>query len=299
VPHRRIARAALCAARHRLWPPSAVDRGREQPPCFCQAPVPDPVRGLLTPRLSAPFTAPRSHARSRSPHALNRQSERRSDRRRIPHSIRSLDERAADVRVSAVDIRGEQEGGTQWGNRATREVFPPLVHLAQFAAPPRRPMWSTFESAVSGHGSFPTSQATSWLSVRATFTSAKPMTESDCASVPGRAQIRPCNTSKSSRCHGHTPVRCRCVGSRTQCAHFQSGRTTTSTLRMGTRIMADRRRSRTRRGRRYWGRPRANDGGSTENGADASLRAFVRALARQAARECFEVELKQRSRTIQ
>ncbi len=34
--------------------------------------------------------------------------------------------------------------------------------------PPHRPMWSTFESAVSGHGSFPTSQATSWLSVRAT-----------------------------------------------------------------------------------------------------------------------------------
>ena len=34
--------------------------------------------------------------------------------------------------------------------------------------PPHRPMWSTFESAVSGHGSFPTSQTTSWLSVRAT-----------------------------------------------------------------------------------------------------------------------------------
>ena len=34
--------------------------------------------------------------------------------------------------------------------------------------PPHRPMWSTFESAVSGHGSFPTSQTTSWSSVRAT-----------------------------------------------------------------------------------------------------------------------------------
>ena len=34
--------------------------------------------------------------------------------------------------------------------------------------PPHRPMWSTFESAVSGHDSFPTSQRTSWLSVRAT-----------------------------------------------------------------------------------------------------------------------------------
>ena len=35
--------------------------------------------------------------------------------------------------------------------------------------------------------------------------------------------------------------------------------------------------------------------GSGSTGADASLRAFVRALARQAARECFELELKQRS----
>lgn len=41
------------------------------------------------------------------------------------------------------------------------------------------------------------------------------------------------------------------------------------------------------------------DNGRNGSGADASLRAFVRALARQAARECFESELKQRSRTIQ
>jgi hypothetical protein len=41
------------------------------------------------------------------------------------------------------------------------------------------------------------------------------------------------------------------------------------------------------------------DGGSNANSADATLRAFVRALARQAARECFEGELKQRSRMIQ
>ena len=56
--------------------------------------------------------------------------------------------------------------------------------------------------------------------------------------------------------------------------------------------MADRRRSRTRRDRRHWIRARAKDSGGTENGADASLRAFVRALARQAARECF-VRLRQ------
>jgi hypothetical protein len=41
------------------------------------------------------------------------------------------------------------------------------------------------------------------------------------------------------------------------------------------------------------------DSGSNANGADASLRAFVRALARQAARECFELELKRHPRSIQ
>ena len=34
--------------------------------------------------------------------------------------------------------------------------------------PPHSPMWSMFESAVSDHGSFLTSQTTSWLSLRAT-----------------------------------------------------------------------------------------------------------------------------------
>jgi hypothetical protein len=37
------------------------------------------------------------------------------------------------------------------------------------------------------------------------------------------------------------------------------------------------------------------DSGRKSDRADSSLRAFVRALARQAARECFELELKQRS----
>jgi len=34
--------------------------------------------------------------------------------------------------------------------------------------PLHRPVWSTFEPAVSDHGSFPNSQLASWLSVRAT-----------------------------------------------------------------------------------------------------------------------------------
>ena len=47
------------------------------------------------------------------------------------------------------------------------------------------------------------------------------------------------------------------------------------------------------------GRARAKYSGRCGTGADESLRAFVRALARQTARECFHLELKRRSRTIQ
>ena len=49
---------------------------------------------------------------------------------------------------------------------------------------------------------------------------------------------------------------------------------------------------------RNWVRARAKDIGRSTNRADESLREFVCALARQAARECFELE-NQASRTIQ
>jgi hypothetical protein len=71
--------------------------------------------------------------------------------------------------------------------------------------PPHRLMWSTFESAVSGHGSFPNSQATFLVVCSWDVTSAKPITESDCASVPGQAQIRPCTTRPNH--HAATAVR--------------------------------------------------------------------------------------------
>ena len=123
-------RGVLCRAPAVVWSPSAVDPGREQPPCFCPGAVPDPVRGLLTPRLSLLLSAPRSHARSRSPDALNRRSERRSDRSLIARSIRSLDERAADASISAVEIRGEQEGEHR-GEQGLARGVPPLAHLAR------------------------------------------------------------------------------------------------------------------------------------------------------------------------
>ena len=129
-------------------------------------------------------------------------------------------------------------------------------------------------------------------------TSAKLAAESDCISASGQMQIRLSNSSESSPCHGGTPVRSRCVGRCAQRAH--SLRTTAaSTLGMGRRIMAERRRPRTGRGRRWRARTQARNNGRADNVADSSLRAFVRALARQAARECFERELRQRSPGIQ
>jgi hypothetical protein len=165
--------------------------------------------------------------------------------------------------------------------------------------PPHRPMWSTFEPAVSGHGSFPTSQIHFLVVCSCDVTSAKPITNRTAlwSQARRRSDRAPhvqiitlprryaCQTSMRREPH---PVR-----------PFHCGRTTTSTLRMGRRIMADGRRSRTGRGRRYRVRARAKDSGSTEKGADTSLRAFVRALARQAARECFELELKRQPRSIQ
>ena len=95
----------------RVQSPSAVEPGREQPPCFCRVAVPDPVRGLLTPRLSLPLSAPRSHA-TKSFAARLESPTRNADliAAGSRRSIRSLDERAADVPLSAVHVRGEQEG---------------------------------------------------------------------------------------------------------------------------------------------------------------------------------------------
>jgi hypothetical protein len=60
------------------------------------------------------------------------------------------------------------------------------------------------------------------------------------------------------------------------------------------RARCERRRPRTRRGRRSWVRGRARTSAGNDTFGDAALRALVRALARQAARECFELEMKQR-----
>ena len=164
--------------------------------------------------------------------------------------------------------------------------------------PPHRPMWSTFESAVSGHDSFLLLKALQGcLFVRRHVRETDNRIGLRFGARPG-ADPTVHHTSKSSRCHGGTPVRSRCVGRCAQRAH--SLRTTAaSTLGMGRRIMAERRRPRTRRGRRYGVRARVKDGGRSDHGADVSLRAFVRALARQAARECFELELKRQPRSIQ
>jgi hypothetical protein len=110
----------------RLWSPSTVDPGRSNPQ-FLPDSVPNPARGLLTPRVSPPLSAPRSHARSHSSDALDRRSERRHDRSLMARLIRRLDERAADAWIlSCRDQRGTG-GGTQGGTPPPREVFPSKV----------------------------------------------------------------------------------------------------------------------------------------------------------------------------
>jgi hypothetical protein len=59
--------------------------------------------------------------------------------------------------------------------------------------PPHRPIWSSFESVVSGHGSFFTSQVPPGLSFVRRHVR-EPTTKPDCASASGQAQIRSCNT---------------------------------------------------------------------------------------------------------
>jgi hypothetical protein len=71
--------------------------------------------------------------------------------------------------------------------------------------PPHRPMWSMFGSAVSDHGSFLNSQLTTLVVCSCDVTSAKPTIESDCASVLGQAQIRPCTARPNH--HAATAMR--------------------------------------------------------------------------------------------
>jgi hypothetical protein len=114
--------------------------------------------------------------------------------------------------------------------------------------------------------------------------------------VSGQAQIQPCTIH-----HAATAVRLSEVDASGDAlsAPTHDEQTAASTLGMGRRIMAERRRPRTGRGRRHWARAQARNTAQADNAADASLRAFVRALARQAARECFDRELKQRSPGVQ
>lgn len=94
------------------------------PPVLPRHPSRTLFGGLLTPRLSVVLSVPRSHARSRSRDAVNRRLERRSDRNLIARSIPLPHERAEDAWISAVAIRGEQEGEHRGGTPPRREVFP-------------------------------------------------------------------------------------------------------------------------------------------------------------------------------
>jgi hypothetical protein len=142
------------------------------------------------------------------------------------HSARHL--RPRPVAVRNCRKQHQASGDSSRSFRQAQEVLddgrrPALLsdHLRRllFAAPPHRPMWSTFESAVSGHGSFPN---LNWLPgclfVR------RHVRETD-SRIGLRLGPRPGanptvhHTSTSSRCRGGTPVRSRCVGRCAQRAH--------------------------------------------------------------------------------
>ena len=71
-----------------------------------------------------------------------------------------------------------------------------------------------------------------------------------------------------------------------------------STFNMGRRIMAERGRRQRRRARRVAPRPRRDTATAIDSRGDAALRAFVRVLARQAAREVFESELRRTTSAV-
>jgi hypothetical protein len=90
-------------------------------------------------------------------------------------------------------------------------------------------------------------------------------------------------------------------GAAPSAAHPSPSRTPAShesTFNMGRRIMAERGRKSRRRARRIAPDPRRDAAPAVDNRTDAALRVLVRALARQAAREAFEYELRRTTSAI-
>ena len=116
----------------------------------------------------------------------------------------------------------------------------------------------------------------------------------DCASASGQsAKSVRTSESTSSRCHGTSPVSRRCIGAARSAAHpLQNEHAKpASTFNMGRRIVGARTTTASARVRRQHGsHARTNANNQIDAHSDEPLRAFVRALARQAARELFEAQ---------
>lgn len=171
-----------------------------------------------------------------------------------------------------------------------------LPHATPFASPDAE----QHESAASATIRF-ISRFTPWSMTRATTRQRIARSDRTALRPQVQAQIRSHNTSlKSSRWHGRTPVPRRCVRSRTQCCPPQQNEHAkpASPFNMGRRIMAERRRHRRERRREHRPPARADANNQIDARCDEPLRTFVRALARQAARELFEAQLKRHSAEI-
>ena len=115
--------------------------------------------------------------------------------------------------------------------------------------------------------------------------------------------IAPVVTTRDHRAEHTFRARCQVqrVRSRTQCRPFiaiTNAANRESTLNMGRRIMAERGRKRGKRARRVPPVVRRAATASIDARGDDALRALVRILARQAAREVFESELQRNAASV-
>ena len=142
-------------------------------------------------------------------------------------------------------------------------------------------------------------------SSRSAFQDANPCSRAivDCASCSARSDRAGCYDARSlRRIHPSAlDANLDAFGAAFQCCPviaITNAAKHESTFNMGRRIMAERGRRQRRRTRRIAPDARRDTAAAVDGRTDAALRAFVRVLARQAAREVFESELRRTTSSV-
>ena len=198
---------------------------------FCRVAVPDPVQGLLTPRLSVPRSHPECDWSPRVKWGSKRRWFRNRSHRLSRDARPTFRHRDLTGRRTRLSVRVSRAIRKPLGrndrrprmNLLTTRVNGAIVEFSSTVAA-RNPLHiarcGALESAASDHDSFPL-RFTPWSPTAATT---RPRNKR-----PNRTALRPqakrrsvSGTSlKSSRCHGHTPVSRRCIGAALSAAHPQ------------------------------------------------------------------------------